>query len=367
MNRIVIIPALNPDERLREIVERNWDLENQIIVVDDGSEEKYASLFWQLGEKCIVLHHKENRGKGAAIKTALQYIKAELWECSVIGIMDADGQHLPDDMERLLMSAMHHPDSLILGSRTLTKDAPMASRIGNWLTRKTFSLTTGTRVSDTQTGLRAFSSRLLDFMLAIPGERYEYEMNVLMQCAKEKITMIEVPIQTIYHDKKNSCSHFRKVRDSIRVYSQLLKFSFVSLSSFCFDYMLFCLFIFLMPKTYGFAAVANVAARLLSGGYNYLMNCKLVFHQRRSAKTAAHYVALAVLILLLNNVVLQIFLNFFLIPVYPAKILTECLLFVISWLVQRNVIFAHVNHIHTELTHGKDNSLFGKQKSGGMI
>lgn len=232
MERTVIIPALNPDEGLREIVERNWELENQIILVDDGSDKKYERLFWELGEKCIVLHHEENRGKGEAIKTALKYIKEELWECRVVGIMDADGQHLPDDMEKLLMKAAAEPMALIVGSRTIDRNVPWKSRMGNLITRRIFRMKTGVEVSDTQTGLRAFSTRLLDFMLDIEGERYEYEMNVLVTCAKANIPIIEVPIETIYHDKGNSCSHFRKVRDSVRIYRQLLKFSFVSFSGF---------------------------------------------------------------------------------------------------------------------------------------
>lgn len=286
MERTVIIPALNPDEGLREIVERNWELENQIILVDDGSDKKYERLFWELGEKCIVLHHEENRGKGEAIKTALKYIKEELWECRVVGIMDADGQHLPDDMEKLLMKAAAEPMALIVGSRTIDRNVPWKSRMGNLITRRIFRMKTGVEVSDTQTGLRAFSTRLLDFMLDIEGERYEYEMNVLVTCAKANIPIIEVPIETIYHDKGNSCSHFRKVRDSVRIYRQLLKFSFVSFSSFLLD-----------------------------------------------------YVMLAGLILVLNNVLLQIFLAVY-IPLYPAKILTECTLFLISWLIQKKLIFS---------------------------
>lgn len=286
MERTVIIPALNPDEGLREIVERNWELENQIILVDDGSDKKYERLFWELGEKCIVLHHEENRGKGEAIKTALKYIKEELWECRVVGIMDADGQHLPDDMEKLLMKAAAEPMALIVGSRTIDRNVPWKSRMGNLITRRIFRMKTGVEVSDTQTGLRAFSTRLLDFMLDIEGERYEYEINVLVTCAKANIPIIEVPIETIYHDKGNSCSHFRKVRDSVRIYRQLLKFSFVSFSSFLLD-----------------------------------------------------YVMLAGLILVLNNILLQIFLAVY-IPLYPAKILTECTLFLISWLIQKKLIFS---------------------------
>ena len=286
MERTVIIPALNPDEGLREIVERNWELENQIILVDDGSDKKYERLFWELGEKCIVLHHEENRGKGEAIKTALKYIKEELWECRVVGIMDADGQHLPDDMEKLLMKAAAEPMALIVGSRTIDRNVPWKSRMGNLITRRIFRMKTGVEVSDTQTGLRSFSTRLLDFMLDIEGERYEYEMNVLVTCAKANIPIIEVPIETIYHDKGNSCSHFRKVRDSVRIYRQLLKFSFVSFSGFLLD-----------------------------------------------------YVMLAGLILVLNNILLQIFMAVY-IPLYPAKILTECTLFLISWLIQKKRIFS---------------------------
>ena len=146
--------------------------------------------------------------------------------------MDADGQHLPDDMEKLLMKAAAEPMALIVGSRTIDRNVPWKSRMGNLITRRIFRMKTGVEVSDTQTGLRSFSTRLLDFMLDIEGERYEYEMNVLVTCAKANIPIIEVPIETIYHDKGNSCSHFRKVRDSVRIYRQLLKFSFVSFSSF---------------------------------------------------------------------------------------------------------------------------------------
>lgn len=127
MERIVIIPALNPEEGLRDLVEANWNRKNQVILVDDGSDEKYEKLFRELSEKCIVLHHKRNQGKGAAIKTALRYIKEELWECSVIGIMDADGQHLPEDMEKILMKAESEPSALILGSRTIDQDVPWKS------------------------------------------------------------------------------------------------------------------------------------------------------------------------------------------------------------------------------------------------
>ncbi len=357
MNQIVMIPALNPDERLRNIVDRNWELENQVILVDDGSDESYTQFFWELGEKCIVLHHKENRGKGEAIKTALRYIKEELWEYSVIGIMDADGQHLPDDMEKLLMKSVANPEALIVGSRTIDEEVPWPSRMGNIITRKVFQITTGTKVSDTQSGLRSFSSNLLDFMLNMPGERYEYEMNVLVTCAKKEIPIIEVPVQTIYHDRNNSCSHFRKVRDSIRIYRQLLKFLLVSSSSFLLDYMLFVLLTLFFPKTAGFIASANVMSRIVSGTYNYLLNCRLVFHEKKTVKTAMGYLALAAGILFMNNLLLQSFLIILHMPVYPAKILTECTLFCISWFIQKKVIFRNERECYIPLKRERGGNL----------
>ncbi len=119
MEKIVIIPALNPDDCLVKIVDRLWEMENQVIVVDDGSDEAYGDLFQSLEEKCTVLHHAENRGKGEAIKTALEYIRTGPWECGAVGLMDADGQHLPEDMEKLLVRTVSSPEALILGIRRM--------------------------------------------------------------------------------------------------------------------------------------------------------------------------------------------------------------------------------------------------------
>ncbi|MBS6676886.1 MAG: bifunctional glycosyltransferase family 2/GtrA family protein [Clostridiales bacterium] len=339
MEYLVIIPALDPEPCLEKLVDRLWELGNQVLVVDDGSRSEYKECFQRLEKKCIVLHHKENKGKGEAIKTALQYIRSELWEYGAVGVMDADGQHLPEDMEKLLMQAGINSRTLILGTRIFDQSVPWKSRMGNQITRKIFQITTGAKISDTQTGLRAFSSDLLDFMLEIPGERYEYEMNVLINCVKKGIPIMEVPISTIYHDKGNSCSHFRKVRDSIRIYRKLLKFSASSFSSFLLDYLLFLIFTAFLPSTAGGILGANIGARLLSAVYNYTMNCHFVFHEKQSVRTGSEYIALAGFILMLNNLILEFLTMILEIPVYPAKILTEITLFLVSWLVQKKLIF----------------------------
>ena len=243
---VVIIPAYKPDETLVTITDQLWGYGCRIVVVDDGSGEKYQPIFEKISDISIILRHSENRGKGAAIKTALTYVKEELWDGNVIGVMDCDGQHLPEDMMKLFTFAATHRKTMVLGVREVGKDMPLKSRLGNQITRTVFRLLSGVKVTDTQTGLRAFSSELLDQLISVEGERYEYEMNVLMVLAKAGIPIEEVPIHTIYRDKNNSGSHFRAVQDSIRIYKDIFKFMLSSFSSFILDSVLFSLFLSLI-------------------------------------------------------------------------------------------------------------------------
>lgn len=341
---IVIIPAYKPDKTFVTIADQLWAYGCQMIVVDDGSGDEYAHIFNKVRDICIVLKHSKNCGKGAAIKTALRYIKEEVWDSGLVGIMDCDGQHLPEDMLKLLETAGMHKKTLVLGVRAVGKEMPLKSRVGNQITRAVFKMASGVSVSDTQTGLRAFDVEMIPDLLSVEGERYEYEMNVLMTFAKQKVPIKEVPIHTIYRDKKNSNSHFRGLADSIRIYKDILKFTFSSFSSFVLDYLLFSLLMFLMPHTAVDTLLVNIAARAVSAFYNYSMNCRFVFYTKRKAKTVVRYFALAGFLLIMNNLILEVFTQVFHISVYPAKLLTECTLFVFSWLVQKFVIFQKENN-----------------------
>lgn len=340
---IVILPAYKPDENLVTIANQLWSKGYRVIVVDDGSGEEYRGIFEKIQDICIILRQEVNRGKGEAIKKALKYIRAEIHDCDVIGIMDSDGQHLADDMEKLLLSAEEHKNALVLGVRTIGKEMPLKSRLGNQITRMIFWVISGADVSDTQTGLRAFSSELLDRMIATKGERYEYEMNVLMAAAKDGIPFKEVKIHTIYHDRDNSCSHFRILEDSIRIYKDIILFALSSLSGFVVDYQLFAFLMLCLPHTAFSVFAANLIARVVSSYYNYSMNCRFVFHMDRRMSTATGYFGLAVIIFIMNVLILEMFVQVLHFSVYPAKLLTECLLFCLSWFVQKRIIFRKRN------------------------
>lgn len=335
---IVIIPAYQPDENLVSLVEELQKKGLQSIVVDDGSGENYQPLFKRIKEIGLVLSHPKNYGKGAAIKTALTFVRQELWDCQVVGIMDADGQHLPEDMLRLLETAKKNKHTLVLGVRDVGKDMPVRSRLGNQITRIVFKIVSGVRLTDTQTGLRAFGWELVDEMLEVAGERYEYETNVLLTMAKKKIPIKEVTITTIYHDN-NSGSHFRPFKDSVRIYKDILRFTLSSFSSFLLDYLLFFVFMLVLPHTAPAIMAGNVMARLISAFYNYSMNCCFVFYKNRSVTTAVDYFMLAAFILLMNNVILEFFTQTAGISVYPAKVMTESILFLLSLFVQKFMIF----------------------------
>lgn len=229
MKHIALIPAYCPGTPLVKLTEELTESGISCLVVDDGSSDQ--SIFQTLNKDIVVLHHETNKGKGAAMKTGMRYIQENEGECIVV-TADADGQHLATDILHCGKKAEEQPDSLILGARQFNKEyVPMKSYYGNKITESIFSIFTGTHISDTQTGLRAFHSSLIPRMLAAEGERYEYETNQLLYCVRNQIPMLEVPITTVYEDN-NKGSHFHPLRDSALIYSQILRYSVANIIRF---------------------------------------------------------------------------------------------------------------------------------------
>lgn len=339
--RIALIPAYEPEPLLLNLLYEVRDAGMKAVVVDDGSGSSFSNLFEQTAGLAVVLTHPKNYGKGRAIRTGLQYIEKHYGDVHTVVTMDADGQHQVSDAIRICEAAERQPDALILGSRQLRKNVPLRSQFGNTITRCVYSISTKVHVHDTQTGLRAFSSVLLPSLLDIAGERYEYEMNVLLEFARRKIPIKEITISTIYIDN-NAGSHFDTVKDSFRVYKEIIKFSASSLASFLVDYSLYSL-LTVLTGGLGIAAslpVSNVVARIISASVNYTINRKIVFKSEKSVwESAVQYFILAAVILAGNTLVLGVLVELLDMNQYGAKLLTELLFFTLSWLVQRFLIF----------------------------
>ena len=344
---IVVIPAYQPSEILLNLVKDVIAVGYGVIVVDDGSSSDVQWIFEQLQTlpDVVVLRHPENMGKGAALKTAFRYIRELRAPTTYIVTMDADGQHLPDDMEQAVMTARLHPGSLVLGVRDFNNEIPFRSKLGNKMTRMAFRIISRTKVTDTQTGLRAFGFSLLDYMLQTEGSGYEYEMNMLLHSRRNHIPIVEIPIKTVYLDKDNPSSHFHPFRDSIKIFKTIFKFASSSLAGFALDYVLFMV---LTGITQGFTyslLLSNVVARLGSGTFNYLLNRNFVFKEKENTcKTVLGYLLLAVGILLSNNMVLSFYAYALMFPAWLAKVLTEITLFFLSLMVQSKLIFKKRTH-----------------------
>lgn len=340
--KIALIPAYNPEECLIQVVQQLSEKGFWILIVDDGSDKEHKPIFQEIddAENVLILPHETNKGKGSALKTGMAYIQNYISENYVVVTADADGQHRAKDVEMVWKEAKNHPGCLVLGSRKIQKGTPLKSRIGNQITRIAYMLITSTRIYDTQTGLRAFDKTLLPELLAIPGERYEYEMNVLLVCSRKKISLREIGIETIYIND-NAGSHFNPLRDSYRIYKEIFRFSASSMVSFILDYGIYSLFLWLTASFSKSSSLflSNVMARILSGFFNYQVNRNLVFQEKTDAgRTAVQYVLLAAGILAGNTILLEVFIHLGM-NQYIGKLCTELIFFIISWFIQRTFIF----------------------------
>jgi len=341
---VALIPAYRPSSDLEALCATLLKRGLGVVVVDDGSGEEYRRVFSHLPEETVVLRHSSNEGKGAALKTGLAYIRDELNGYRTVVTADADGQHLPRDIERIGDFWRMTEPMLVLGSRHLSSEAPLRSRFGNTLTRYIFHLATGVKVFDTQTGLRAFSTGLIPQMLEIPGDRYEYELNVLLWAARSEVPVQEEPIRTVYTNK-NATSHFNPLLDSLRVYSSFLKFSLSSLAAWALDFALVLSLTAVMLHAGVSSAIALlvgvVGARVVSCTFNFLVNRRFVFDKTsRVAARAAGYFSLAAVVLGANFALVYVGTVVVGLQLWLAKIITEATLFGFSYSVQKRLVFS---------------------------
>ncbi|HEY3437783.1 MAG TPA: GtrA family protein [Actinotalea sp.] len=334
---IVLIPAYEPDRRLVVLVHllRTAAPQAHVVVVDDGSGAQHAHLFRAaelLG--ATVLGAAVNRGKGAALKEGFRYVAENLPGEDVV-CADCDGQHGVVDILRVA-EAVRTGEGMVLGVRRFTGAVPLRSRFGNAVTRAVFAVATRSPVSDTQTGLRGYPTALLPWLVTVPGERFEYELNLLLKAPAAGHDVREVPIETIYLEG-NASSHFRPVVDSARIYAPLLRFALSSAAAFALDTGV----LLTMHALTGALLPSVVTARVVSSTVNFTTNRHLVFRTsggRPWFAAAARYGALVVTLLTLNYLALAALTGLGL-ALLAAKVLTEITLFALSYSAQRSLVF----------------------------
>lgn len=358
MKTVILIPAYKPDFHFIDFVKELKDKNLPMLVVDDGSGEECEKFFKEaesLGAK--VVHHEVNKGKGKALRTGFATIQKEYPDVDGVVTADCDGQHTTVDILRVIDAMTENPKAIIIGGRFSKKDddVPMRSQIGNTITRWVFRIATGLKIRDTQTGLRGIPAYLFDKMAELKGDRYEYEMNMLLYLKEWSIPYVEIPIATVYFDN-NKQSHYNTFKDSWRIFKQIFKYLLSSASSLIVDYLAFILFSeFVFRGGFDLAAaltealpsgltflvenlsLAYLAARAISSVFNYIINSKVVFHASGKAMVVKYF-TLVIIVAFVGSFFTELLITLGL-PSLLCKILVDVPLFFLNYFVQRELIF----------------------------
>ncbi|MCI6164720.1 MAG: bifunctional glycosyltransferase family 2/GtrA family protein [Lachnospira sp.] len=345
----VIIPSLNPDSKLVEVVESlirtGFD---DIIIVNDGSDESHLEPFELVSKhpECTILTHEVNKGKGRGLKTAFEFCLKNRPEIDGVVTVDGDNQHKANDILNCCEKMIECKDKVILGVRNFKGDnVPFKSRFGNNMTSFVFKFICGLNISDTQTGLRAIPYQYLQLFDEVKGERFEYETNMLLEFRQSNIGFVEVPIETVYIEE-NASTHFNPVKDSLKIYGVIFKFLFSSLASSIIDLAMFSVLTGILFGKVDEALrilLCTVIARIISSVFNYTFNRKAVFKAKNKVKESViRYYILCVLQLCASyGLVFAVtsLLSLGAVMSVVAKAVIDVLLFLISFQIQRRWVF----------------------------
>lgn len=347
---VILVPAYQPDMALLNLVQTilATDPQQKLIILDDGSTQVQSrEIFEQLKSlpNIALLQHSHNQGKGAALKTGIQYFLTHYpEECQGIVTADADGQHLPQDILQVA-KALNKSQHIILGARQFDPNVPLRSRFGNILTRKVFDLFSKNNLQDTQTGLRGLSSDILKDILTIEENGYAFEMHMLMMAVEKKWLITEIPIATIYIEQ-NRRSHFDPLLDSLKIYFVFLRYSVISLLSAGLDFLLFFLGFYLSHSI----VTSTVSARILSGLFNFTCAKKWIFKSNgQTVKEALHYISLALTSVLLSCLFVSFLYHRLHINIFWSKLTADSFIFAGNFIVQRFFIFKKINDTPSKL------------------
>lgn len=195
MKLTVVVPAYNESRYIGRFLDSLLPITKNIIVVDDGSRDKTKEIVESKGVKC--LSHMVNLGKGATLKTGCDY--AFNIGADAVVIMDGDGQHDPVDL-RLFTQALKQDAQIVHGVRAMDAKMPLARLLGNKGMSILINLLFGRYISDIPSGFKAFT-RSAYHQLYWHSTGYEVETEIAVRVAKSKLSYVEVPISTVYHDK----------------------------------------------------------------------------------------------------------------------------------------------------------------------
>jgi len=204
-NIVAILPAYNEEGKIAKVLVKTLKHVSKVIVVDDGSNDYTAEIAERMG--AIVYRHGERLGKGEALKTGFEIAKK--LGADIIVTLDADGQHDPDEIPLVIEPIMKGEADIVIGSRTLSNSKiPTIRKIGNDVLNKVTNIASGLKLTDTQSGFRAFTRKAIE-MIEVKDHGMGVESQILIDAADKKLRIKEVPISVKY-GKDTSTYNFLK-------------------------------------------------------------------------------------------------------------------------------------------------------------
>jgi len=338
MNKVLLIPAYNPEEKIIDVVKGlPKGIFHQVLIVNDGSGPKYSEIFDQLSKvkDVSILAHDTNQGKGAALKTGFLHVLKHVENCIGVVTADADGQHAKKDILAIADCLKSDERILTIGSRTFNSRVPLRSHFGNKLTRMVMKLIFKIDLTDTQSGLRAIPRSLLPDLLKIPFNRYEFEIEMLLSAKKNGYGFQQIEIDTIY-ENNNMTSSFNPVVDSAKIYFVLFRYILGSLVTAAVDYIVFFASFAFIPNIF----LCTYAARLVALFVNFFILRKFVFHSKgKVAVIGMKYLLIVGISGFISSVTIEYFHRVLNLNIVLSKISAELLFYVAIFIAQKEFVF----------------------------
>lgn len=337
---VALIPAYKPEPAVVDIA-RELAASAQfqaVVVVDDGSGEGSREIFDRLRalDGVQLIGHYVNLGKGAALKTGFNHVACSAPDAVGVVTLDADGQHLVQDVLRVAEELVRSPGNLVMGAREFAAGIPLRSRFGNIVTRGVMRVLGGLSLRDTQSGLRGIPMGLVPVLLRLKTTGYDFELDMLLRAKEQGTAIAEVPIQTVYIDENRS-SHFNPFLDSLKIYMVFIRFNLSSLLAVLIDYSVFSL---VLPVI-GHILYSQFVARACCGLVIFFVNRGFVFKSDKNIRRSmVLYFAALFVFGIISYGIIKLILMYVDMPVVLAKAIAEGGLYVVSFMVQREFIFS---------------------------